>query len=89
MHLTNGLHARYSEHTMKHIIQFRITKGEKAYVAESIDLPVVTQGKTLDDVIRNIHEAVQLHLEGEDLRSLELAAHPSVMVNFELASVYA
>ena len=74
---------------MKHVIQFTITKGEEWYIAESVDLPIVTQGKTLDEVIRNIHEAVTLHLEGEDVQSLNLATHPSVMVNFELTSVYA
>ena len=74
---------------MKHIIQFKIYKGEKQYVAESIDLPIVTQGPTIDAVVQNIKEAVALHLEGEDLQALDVAQHPSVLVNFELAAVYA
>jgi predicted RNase H-like HicB family nuclease len=48
---------------MQHIIQFKIYKGEKYYVGESIDLPVVTQGKTLDEVTANIQEAVDLHFQ--------------------------
>ncbi|MEK7099104.1 MAG: type II toxin-antitoxin system HicB family antitoxin [Patescibacteria group bacterium] len=47
---------------MKRIIQFHIFKGERQYVAEGIDLPVVTQGKTPDELTANIQEAVELHL---------------------------
>jgi predicted RNase H-like HicB family nuclease len=45
---------------MKKNIQFHIYKGEKYYVAECADLPIVTQGKTLDEVVKNINEAVNL-----------------------------
>jgi predicted RNase H-like HicB family nuclease len=51
---------------MRRIIQVRITQGEKYYVAECRDLPVVTQGKTLDELKDNLEEAIALHLEGED-----------------------
>ena len=52
---------------MRRIIQVKIYKGEKYYVAECLDLPVVTQGKTLDEVAENVKEAISLHLEGEDI----------------------
>ena len=75
---------------MKHIIQFKISKGEKYYIGEGIDLPIVTQGKTIDEVVLNLKEALELHLEGEDLSELGLAAHPSALVNFEIeAPAYA
>ena len=74
---------------MKHIIQFRVYKGEKYYIGESLDLPIVTQGKTIDEVISNLREALNLHLEGEDPAEFDLAPHPSVMVNFELDMAYA
>ena len=69
---------------MKRIVQFRIYKGEKYYVAECVDLPIVTQGKTLDEVVENIREAISLHLEGEDLEELEISPDFSVLVNLEL-----
>ena len=69
---------------MKNIIQFYINKGEKYYVAQGIDLPVVTQGKTLDELMKNIKEAVELHLEGEKPENLGLSPHPSVLVNMEI-----
>jgi predicted RNase H-like HicB family nuclease len=68
----------------KGIIQFRIYRGEKYYVAECLDLPIVTQGKTLDEVIENIKEAIELHLEGEDLEELGISPHFSVLINMEL-----
>ncbi len=69
---------------MKKIIQVRIFKGEKQYVAECLDLPVVTQAKTLDQLTENLREAISLHLKGEDLAELDLADDPSVLASFEL-----
>ena len=51
---------------MKSIIQFRINKGAEYYVAEGIDVPVVTQALTLDELAKNIQEATELCFEGED-----------------------
>lgn len=72
---------------MKSIIQFTIQKYKKYYVAQGVELAIVTQGKTLDELTRNINEAVALHLEGEDLTELGLAERPSILVNFELPQV--
>jgi len=69
---------------MKKIIQFHISKGDKYYVAEGIDLPIVTQGKTLDELAHNIQEAVELHLEEENLADFDLAPDPSILLNLEL-----
>ncbi len=57
---------------MKKIIQVHIYRGDAYYVAECIDLPVVTQGRTLDELADNLREAIALHLEGEDLSALGL-----------------
>ena len=69
---------------MKKIIQARIYKGESQYVGECLDLPVVTQGNTLDEVTANLKEAIGLHLEDEDLAEWDLVAEPSVLASFEL-----
>ena len=75
---------------MKRIVQFHVSKGDKYYVAEGIDLSIVTQGKTLDELAENIKEAVELHLEGENLADFDIAPNPSVLMNFELpAQVHA
>ena len=72
---------------MKRTIQVRIFRGEKQYVAECMDLPVVTEAPTLDELAANIREAIALHLEGEDLAELGLAPDPTVIVTLELEAV--
>ena len=74
---------------MRSIIQFNISKGDKYYVAEGVNVPVVTQAPTLDELTRNIGEALELQLEGENLAELGLVPKPSVLVNFELPRAYA
>ncbi len=54
------------------------------YVAECLEIAVVTQGRTADEVLANLQEAIALHLEGEDLRSLGLAASPRLLVSYEV-----
>ena len=46
---------------MKRTIHVRITKGERQFVAECLDLPVATQAATLDELVFNIREAIGLH----------------------------
>ena len=72
---------------MKRTIQVRIFRGEKQYVAECLDLPVVTEAPTLDALAANISEAIALHLEGEDLAELGLAPDPTILATLELESV--
>lgn len=74
---------------MRQTIQFRVYKGEKYYVGECLDLPIITQGKKIDETLKNIKEALILHLDGEDLKELGFSAHPSVLVHFELEPLYA
>ena len=69
--------------TLQHTIKAFIRKGEKYYVAECLEIPVVTQGKTLDEAVANLKEAVALHLEGEDLEQLGLAPHPTLIITME------
>ena len=72
---------------MKRTIQVRISRGEHQFVAECLVLPIVTQARTLDELAGNIREAIVLHLEGEDLVSLGLAADPTILATFELEPV--
>ena len=65
----------------------RITKGERQFVAECLDLPVVTQAATLDELALNIREAIGLHLEGEDLANLGFSSDPTILATMELEAV--
>lgn len=71
---------------MQRTIKAFIHKGEQQYVAECLEISVVTQGKTLDETVRNLQEAVTLHLEGEDLGELGLSPDPALLVTLELES---
>ena len=56
---------------LQRTIKALIRAGEESgYMAECLEIPVVTQGQTLDEVTRNLCEAVELHLADEDLEAL-------------------
>ena len=40
-----------------------ISKGEKYYIVECKELPVYTQGKTIEESLKNLKEATELYLE--------------------------
>ena len=69
---------------MRRTIKAFIHKGDKYYVAECLEIAVVTQGKTLDETMANLQEAVALHLEGENPADFDLVANPSLLVTLEL-----
>lgn len=70
---------------LRHTIQAVIRPGdESGYVAECVDVPVVTQGHTLEESLHNLQEAVGLMLEDEDLTPWHLAPHPTIVVMIEL-----
>ncbi len=74
----------------RYTIQAVVYPGdESGYVAECLNLAIVTQGATLDETIQNLREAIELHLEGEDLADMGLAPHPPVLVTMELEPIYA
>ena len=69
---------------MHRSIKAFIHKGDNCYVAECLEIAVVTQGKTLDETLANLQEAVALHLEDENLADFDLAPNPFLMVTMEL-----
>lgn len=75
---------------LQRTIKAVIRPGDQSgYVAECLDIAVVTQGATLDEVTRNLREAVELHLAGEDLAALGLAPQPTIIVTLELLPTHA
>jgi predicted RNase H-like HicB family nuclease len=74
---------------MKKFIQVRIYRGDKQYVAECADLPVVSQGKTLDETAGNIREAIALHMEGENPAEWDIVPDFTILANFEIEPVHA
>ena len=65
-----------------------MTREQSGYVGECIEIPVVTQGPTLNEITRNLKEAVELHLAGEDLATMGLAPNPTILVMLELVPAH-
>ena len=72
---------------MRKTLHFHVYRSGDYYVAECAELPIVTQGETLDETALNIREATALHLEGEDLSLLDLDPSPIIELTLELESV--
>jgi predicted RNase H-like HicB family nuclease len=75
--------ATYGSAPLRGTLHATVSRGESAYVAECWEVAVVTQGRTLDEVVANLREAVSLHLEGEDLAALGLERLPRLVVTYE------
>lgn len=69
---------------MRRSIKAYISPGETQWVAECLEIGVVTQGKTLDETIANLKEATALFLEDEDPSDYDLAPNPSLMITIEV-----
>ena len=76
--------ARQKAEALQHTIKAFIRRGEQYYVAECLEIPVVTQGKTIDETVDNLREAVSLHMEGEDLSELGLTPNPTLLITMEV-----
>ena len=70
--------------TPQHTVKATIRRGEDYYVAECLEIAVVTQGKTLDATVDKLREAVSLHLEGENPADFGLVQDPRILLTFEL-----
>jgi len=69
---------------LRDTIHVVVTKDGDTYVAECMELAVVTQGQSLDDLVANLREALSLHLEDEDAAAFGLATHPRMQLIYEL-----
>jgi predicted RNase H-like HicB family nuclease len=69
---------------LQNTVNATIRRGEEYYVAECQEIGVVTQGDTLNETVSNLKEAVNLHLEGEDLAGFGLALDPWILLTVEL-----
>jgi predicted RNase H-like HicB family nuclease len=71
---------------MSNIIQFHISQTDGIYTADGVNVPIVTEAKTFEELQDNIREAVALYFEEEDPASLGFGDSPSILTNFELSA---
>ena len=62
-----------------------IHKGEKYYIGECLEIDVVTQGNSIDEVLKNLNEAVSLYFEGEDIENINLPTESPIVTALEVA----
>lgn len=70
---------------VRHTVHAVVTESEGWYVAECLELAVVTQARSFDDLLANLREALALHMEGEDRAWLGLSSAPRLSVSYETA----
>jgi len=77
---------RHLQQTVKAIIR----PGEKSgFIAECVEIAVLTQGRTLDETVSNLREAVALHRKGEKAAEFGLRDRPALAVTMEIEPSYA
>jgi predicted RNase H-like HicB family nuclease len=57
-----------------------IHKGEKFFIGECLEVDIITQGNTIDEVLSNLKEAIALYFENEDIEKLSLPKEPAIAV---------
>ena len=62
-----------------------LSESEGQYVAECLEVAVVTQGRSIDETLANLRDALRLYANGEDPETLGLAPNPRIQVTFEMA----
>ena len=65
-------------------IHVLVSRSARWYVAECHEIAVITQGRTLDDLVANLQDAVDLHLDGEDPAVLGLVNSPRLSLIYDL-----
>lgn len=60
-----------------------VFESEGQYVAECLEVGVVTQGRSLDETLAHIRQALALYLDGEDMARLGLSPSPRLVMTFE------
>ena len=83
---TAGTYSRRAGAPPRDTVHAVVTRDRHWYVAECLELAVVTQGRTLDELVTNLREAVALHLEGEDPASTGVVAEPRVSLTYEVTA---
>ncbi len=81
---TAGTYGRRAAAMPRDTVHAVVTRDRNWYVAECLEVAVVTQGRTLDELVANLREAIALHLEGEDPASVGVVAEPRISLTYEV-----
>ena len=73
---------------MKSIIKAEIYHDGEFYCARCNDFDIFSQGKTLDELVKNLKEAIQLHFEDDPASAADFSPHPSLFTMMDLGEVH-
>ena len=68
------------------VIHVAVVESEGQYVADCLEVAVVTQGASLDALLGNLREALDLYMSDEDPALLGLAPEPRLLISFETSA---
>jgi predicted RNase H-like HicB family nuclease len=72
---------------MRKMIKAEIYHDGEYYCARCLDGDVFTQGKTLDQVVANLKEAIELHLSDDGETANILPLNPSLFTFMDLGEL--
>ncbi|MFO7555521.1 MAG: type II toxin-antitoxin system HicB family antitoxin [Desulfobacterales bacterium] len=74
---------------MNKMIKADIYFDGEYYCARCIDFDIFTQGKTLDELTKNLKEAVKLHIEDDPESLAGYVSNPSLFTMMDLGEIHA
>jgi predicted RNase H-like HicB family nuclease len=77
-------YARGGRTTVQDTIHAVVQRDGGAYVGQCLEIAVVTQGRSLDELVTELREAIELHLEGEDRAEWRLSKKLRLSITYEL-----
>ena len=78
-----------AEADLRSAIHAVVSESEGWYVAECLEVAVVTQGRSLDETLANLRSALERHLDDEALAQAGLSPTPRLVLNYETSALAA
>ena len=73
---------------MKKMIKAEIYYDGEYYCGRCLDFDVFTQGSTLDELVHNLKEAIQLHFEDDAESHADFGPNPSLFTMMDLGEIH-
>lgn len=72
--------------TPRQSIHAVVVESEGRYVAECLEIAIVTQGATLDETVAHLRDAIDLYMVDEDPATVGVTRHPRLLVTLDVAT---
>lgn len=72
--------------TARSVIHAVVVESEGQFVADCLEVAVATQGPSLDELLGNLREALELYMSDEDPVVLGLTPEPRLLISFETSA---